>query len=57
MYESIDSIQTRARRKYAEYAQRIPNVELILCTEEGVLLPIDEIAKRIESVVLPKLGL
>ena len=53
VYESIDSIQARARRKYAEYAERIPNVELILCTENGVLLPIVEIAKRIEAVVLP----
>jgi len=57
VYESIDSIQTRARRKYAEYAERIPNVELILCTENGVLLPIDEIAARIETVVHNKLGL
>ena len=57
VYESIDSIQARARKKYAEYAQRIPNVELILCTENGVLLPIDEIAKRIEAVVVKKLGL
>ena len=57
VYESIDSIQTRARKKYAEYAQRIPNVKLVLCTENGVLLPIDEIAKRIEAVVLPMLGL
>ena len=57
VYESIDSIQTRARKKYAEYASRIPNVKLILCTENGVLLPIDEIAKRIEAVVLPALGL
>lgn len=56
VYESIDSIQTRARKKYAEYAQRIPNVKLILCTENGVLLPIEEIAKRIEAVVLPMFG-
>lgn len=51
VYESIDSIQTRARKKYAEYAQRVPNVALIQCSENGVLLPIDEIAKRIEAVV------
>ncbi len=53
VYESIDSIQLRARSKYAEYARRVPNVKMILCTEGGVLLPIDEIAKRIEAVVLP----
>ena len=27
-----------------------------LCTENGVLLPIEEIAKRIEAVVLPMFG-
>lgn len=53
VYESIDSIQTRARKKYAEYASRVPNVALIQCSENGVLLPIDEIAKRIEAVVMP----
>jgi dTMP kinase len=57
VYESIDSIQARARKKYAEYAQRIPNVHLILCTENGKLLPIETIAKHIEAVVLPALGL
>lgn len=57
VYESIDSIQSRARKKYADYAARVPNVKLILCSENGVLLPIDEIAERIEAVVLPLLGL
>ncbi len=57
VYESTDSIQARARKKYAEYAQRIPNVALIPCTENGALLPIDVIAKRIEAVVLPVLNL
>ena len=57
VYESIGSIQARARKKYAEYAQRIPNVELILCSENGILLPIEEIAKRIEAVVFSKLAL
>lgn len=56
VYESIDFIQARARKKYAEYAQRIPNVHLILCTENGKLLPIGTIAKRIEAVVLPMLN-
>ena len=56
VYESIDSLQARARKKYAEYAQRIPNVKLILCTENGKLLPIETIAKRIEAVVLPMLN-
>lgn len=55
VYESIDSIQARARKKYAEYAQRIPNVKLIQCMENGRLLPIDVIAKRVEEVVIDEL--
>ena len=55
VYESIDSIQARARQKYAEYAQRIPNVKLIQCMENGRLLPIDVIAKRVEEVVIDEL--
>ena len=51
VYESIDSLQARARKKYAEYAQRIPNVKLIQCMENGKLLPIDVIAKRVEQTV------
>ena len=55
VYESIDSIQTRARKKYAEYAARIENVKLIPCMENGKLLPIDIIAKRVLDAVLPLL--
>ena len=55
VYESIDSIQTRARKKYAEYAQRIPNVKLVQCMENGKLLPIDVIAERVETVVVDAL--
>ena len=51
VYESIDSLQARARKKYAEYAQRIPNVKLIQCMENGKLLPIDVIATRVEQTV------
>ena len=55
VYESIDSLQARARKKYAEYAQRIPNVKLIQCMENGKLLPIDVIAKRVEQTVVEAL--
>lgn len=55
VYESIGSIQDRARRKYAEYAARIPNIRLIPCMENGALLPIDTIAKRVEDVVVSEL--
>ena len=55
VYESIDSIQARARKKYAEYAARIPEVKLIPCMEDGRLLPIDVIAKRVEDVVIGSL--
>lgn len=53
VYESIDSIQTRARKKYAAYASRMNNVKLIPCMQDGKLLPIDEIAKAIYLVVSP----
>lgn len=53
VYESIDSIQARARKKYAEYAERLDNVKLIPCMEDGKLLPIDVIAKRVLDAVLP----
>ena len=53
VYESIDSIQTRARRKYAEYAERLPNVKLIPCMDDEKLLSIDAIAKLVEKAVLP----
>ena len=52
VYESIDSIQSRARKKYAEYAARIPEIKLIPCMEDGKLLPIDVIAARVEDVVV-----
>ena len=55
VYESIDSIQTRARKKYAEYAERLPNVRLIPCMGDGKLLPIDVIAARVLDAVLPLL--
>lgn len=55
VYESIDSIQARARRKYTEYAQRIPNVKLINCMENGSLLPIDVIAECVERIVVEAL--
>ena len=52
VYESIDSIQSRARKKYTEYAARIPEIKLIPCMEDGKLLPIDVIAARVEDVVV-----
>ena len=55
VYESIDSIQARARKKYVEYAARMENVQLIPCMENGRLLPIDVIAERVLDAVLPVL--
>ena len=53
VYESIGSIQTRARKKYAEYAKRLDNVKLIPCMDGETLLSIDTIAKLVEDAVLP----
>lgn len=53
VYESIGSIQTRARRKYAAYAARMDNVRLIPCMQDGKLMPIDTIAEAILEAVQP----
>lgn len=53
VYERIDSIQLRARRKYDLYASRMDNVKKIVCMENGSLLPIDVIADRIYAAVSP----
>ena len=55
VYESIDSIQTRARKKYAAYAKRLQNVVFIPCMQNGALKSIDAIAAQIETAVLPLL--
>ncbi len=53
VYESIDSIQLRARKKYQEYAERLDNVAFIPCMKDGALESIETIAEHIAAAVLP----
>ena len=53
VYESIDSIQLRARKKYQEYAERLDNVAFIPCMKDGALESIETIAECIAAAVLP----
>ncbi|MBR0424650.1 MAG: hypothetical protein IJK01_00820 [Clostridia bacterium] len=55
VYESIDSIQLRARKKYQEYAERLDHVVFIPCMKDGKLDTIEHIAEKIQTAVLPLL--
>ncbi len=55
VYESIDSIQARARKKYQEYAKRLNSIVFIPCMKDGKLENIETIAERIQKVVDPLL--
>ena len=55
VYESIDSIQARARKKYQEYAKRLASIVFVPCMKDGKLESIDTIADRIAAVVSPLL--
>ena len=46
-YEKQDSIQLRARSKYLSFGERLSNVQVIPCMEDGALLPIEAIAQRV----------
>lgn len=52
-YEKQDSIQLRAREKYLSFGERLPNVKVIPCMEDGALLPIEIIADRVFAAVEP----
>ena len=52
-YEKQDSIQIRAREKYLSFGERLENVKVIPCMEDGALLPIDAIAERVYAAVEP----
>ncbi len=56
VYESIDSIQMRARTKYQEFAKKLDSVVFIPCMKDGRLESIETIAARIRSAVLPLLA-
>lgn len=51
VYEALPDIQSRARLKYMEYAERLNNVFLIPCMEDGQLMPIDRIGARIDQAL------
>ena len=55
VYESIDSIQMRARIKYQEFAKKLDSVVFIPCMKDGHLESIEAIAARIQAAVLPLL--
>lgn len=56
VYESIDSIQLRARNKYQEFAKKLDSVVFIPCMKDGHLESIETIAARIQTAVLPLLA-
>ncbi len=49
VYESISDIQARARLKYQAYAERLPNVLLIPCMENGRLKSIASIGALVDE--------
>ncbi len=51
VYEASKSIQQRAREKYAEVAERYDDVEIITCTDNGVMLPPEVIAEKVLAVL------
>jgi len=51
VYESQAGMQQRARMKYLEYAQRLPNVFVIDCMQENQLKSPEEIAKLVRNTL------
>jgi dTMP kinase len=51
VYEEQESIQQRARQKYRDYAQKLDNVFLVPCMENGQLMNEEEIAARVLQVL------
>lgn len=57
IYESIPSIQLRAREQYLAYASRLSNVVVIPCMENGKLKSIEAIGTLVEQAVRPLLNI
>lgn len=55
VYESIDSIQLRARKKYQEYSLRLNNIVFVPCMKNGQLESIETIAERIRNIVIDRI--
>lgn len=49
IYEALPDIQKRARKKYNEYATRMPNIHIIPCMEQNRLKSIDAIGALIDN--------
>ena len=48
IYEALPDIQKRARKKYNEYATRMPNIRIIPCMEQNRLKSIEAIGTLID---------
>ena len=48
IYEALPDIQKRARKKYNEYATRMPNIHIIPCMEQNRLKSIEAIGALID---------
>ena len=55
VYESIDSIQLRARKKYQEYSRRLNSIVFVPCMKNGQLESVEAIAEKIQQIVSPLL--
>lgn len=51
VYEAAGSIQQRAREKYIQYANRLPEAVLISCMDNGKLLPLETVHEMILKAV------
>ena len=49
IYEALPDIQKRARKKYNEYATRMPNIRIIPCMEQNRLKSIEAIGALIDN--------
>ncbi len=51
VYESSTSIQRRSKEKYIEVAAKYDNIEIVSCTNEGVMLTPEEISSKVFELV------
>jgi dTMP kinase len=56
IYEALPDIQKRARQKYIEYAQRMPEIHIIPCMEQNRLKSIEAIGELIDQELTFLLG-
>lgn len=57
VYEQAEGIQMRARQKYLDYAATVPNIALIPCMNQGVLMSELEVARCIEETLFERVVL